>query len=135
MSGSAPGPTDLLGVLVTVHPDPAEGDEVAERLGRQLRAELSELDVESVRPAPGAPAPEGAKGADPVTVGAVLVALSASGGVFPAVVETIKDWLARHAARHRVSVTIDGDTLQLEKATEQQRQDVVDAFVRRHTPS
>lgn len=133
MSGAATDRPGELDVLLVVHPDRDTDEESGERLVRQLRAELSELDIESVRPAPGDVLPEGAKGADPVTVGAVIVALSASGGVFTAVVETVKDWLGRHTARHRVSVTIDGDTIQLEKATTDQRQDLVEAFVCRHT--
>jgi hypothetical protein len=113
-------------------PDSDCDAELSERLIRQLRAELLELDVESVRFGDGDPMPDGVKAADPVTVGAIVVALSASRGVFISLIATLRDWLNRHAARHRVSVTIGNDTLVLEKTSAEQRQQLVDAFVRRH---
>ena len=123
----------VVDVLVAVAPDPELDAEAAERAARQLRTEISELDVESVRGVASGAAPAGAKGADAVTVGAVVVALSASGGVFTALVETVRDWLGRSAARHRVSLTIDGDTIDLERATADERRELVEAYVRRHT--
>uniref|UniRef100_UPI002589988E LexA family protein n=1 Tax=Nocardia sp. TaxID=1821 RepID=UPI002589988E len=41
-------------------------------------------------------------------LGALLVALSATGGVLPTLIGTVRDWLERQAGRHRISVTIDG---------------------------
>ncbi|MFF3324544.1 hypothetical protein [Streptomyces sp. NPDC002889] len=126
---------DLLNVLLAILPDPELDQEVAERLARQLRSEIIELDVESVCPASHAPVPDGAKGTDAVTLGAIVVALSASGGVFTALVETVRDWLGRSSARHRVSLTIDGDTIELERASVAERRDLIDAYIRRHTDS
>ena len=122
-----------MNLLLVLEPDPELDPEACERLIRQLRAELVELDVESVVPAMGGTAPDGAKGADPVTLGAVIVALSASGGVFTGLIETLRDWLGRHSGRHRISVTIDGDTIELERATAGQQRELVDAYVRRHS--
>jgi hypothetical protein len=48
------------------------------RLGRRLRAELRELDVDAVAFEPGEAAPAGAKGPDAVTVGALVVATAAT---------------------------------------------------------
>lgn len=123
----------VLDVRVDLMADPEYGPEAGERAARQLRSELSELDVESVRVPVGGAAPDGAKGADALTIGAVVVALSASGGVFTSLVETVRDWLGRSAARHRVSLTIDGDTIDLEHATTEERRALVEAYVRRHT--
>jgi hypothetical protein len=120
-------------VTVDIQPGPELDAEVGERLTRQLRRELLELDVESVALLPpDRAAPEGAKG-DPLTVGALVVALSASGGVFTALIETLRDWLARHGGRHRVSVTIDGDTIELDAASTGQQDQLVEAYLRRHT--
>ncbi|MDF2267755.1 hypothetical protein P2Q00_20275 [Streptomyces coacervatus] len=127
------GPGRVLQVLLSIGFDPEVDPEPAERLTRQLRAEIAELDIESVGPARAGSGPNGAKGADVVTLGAVVVALSASGGVFTALIETLRDWLGRHSARHRVSLTIDGDTIELERASAAERRDLVDAYVRRHT--
>jgi len=120
-------------VRLDVAPDPELEPEAAERVVRRLRAELDALDVESVRFAPGAAPPDGAKGADAVTLGAIIVALSAPGGVFTSLVGAVQDWLNRSADRHRVSVTIDGDTIVLEAATDAERRALVEAFVRRHS--
>lgn len=119
-------------VLLVVEPDPDVDPDSADHLARRLRAEVAALDVDARLAADG-PQPDGAKGADAVTLGAVVVAMSAAGGVFPLVIETVRDWLARQSARHRVSVTIDGDTIALEKASPEERQALVDAYVRRHS--
>ncbi|MFB6878959.1 hypothetical protein [Streptomyces sp. NPDC056323] len=120
-------------MLLVLAPDPELDSETAERLMRRLRSEIAELDVDSVRPGPAAAAPDGAKGSDAVTLGAIVVALSASGGVFTALIETVRDWLGRTSARHRISLTIDGDTIELERASDSERRDLIDAFIRRHT--
>ena len=104
-------------------------------MARRLRAEIAELDVDSVCLAPSAPAPDTAKGADAVTLGAVVVALSASGGVFTALIDTVRDWLARSSARHRVSLTIDSDTIELQRASDAERRALIDAYIRRHSGS
>ena len=74
-----------------------------------------------------------AKAADPVTLGAIVVALSASGGVLPSLIATVQDWLSRSSKAHKITVTIDDDTIELDKATAGQQQALVDAYVRRHT--
>jgi hypothetical protein len=117
--------------LVRVEFDAAPDAEVADRATRQLRGELAGLDVESVRLAAGE-APDGAKAADAVTVGAVVVALSASGGVLSTLLGTLRDWVARRSAGHRVVVTIDGDTLELDGASSTQQRELVAAYLRRH---
>lgn len=124
---------DELNVRLMIAPDPEVEPEAVERLTRRLRIEIAELDIESLSPAPTGASPEGAKGADPVTLGAIVVALSASGGVFTALIETLRDWLSRQPARHRISVTIDDDTIELEQASAAERRDLIDAYIRRHT--
>jgi hypothetical protein len=124
---------NAMSLLLVVVPDPELDGEASERLTRQLRAEIAKLDVESVGLATGGGVPDGAKAADPVTVGAIVVALSASGGVFHALVETLRDWLARHGRAHRISMTIDGDSIEVDRASAEQQRALVDAFVRRHS--
>jgi hypothetical protein len=122
----------VLNVTLTVHPDPESDPAAEERLLRALRAELLDLDVESVEFQKGA-APEGAKSSDVVTLGAMIVALSASGGVLTTLVEVLRDWLGRRAGRYKISVTIDGDPLELERATAEQQQAIVLAYIERHS--
>jgi hypothetical protein len=121
-------------VLLRLAPAADADLEETERLVARVRTELRELDLDSLQlhtPADPVP-PAGAKAADPVTVGAVVLALSASGGVLPALVDTLRDWLGRQSGRHRVSVTIDDDTIELERASADERRALIDAFVRRH---
>ncbi|WP_329554219.1 effector-associated constant component EACC1 [Streptomyces sp. NBC_00696] len=121
-------------VLLRLAPAADADLEETERLVARVRTELRELDLDSLQlhtPADHVP-PAGAKATDPVTVGAVVLALSASGGVLPALVDTLRDWLGRQSGRHRVSVTIDDDTIELERASADERRALIDAFVRRH---
>lgn len=120
---------DTRRALLRIEAADADAEEL-DRLARRLRAELVELDVD-LRAVPGE-TPEGAKAVDPVTVGSLIVAFSAAGGVFPGLVETLRDWLGRQAGRHKIKLTVDGDTVELERATPGERQQLIDAFVRRH---
>lgn len=118
-------------ILVVESEAEADPDEV-DRLLRQLLAELRNLEVESVVPVSTENAPPGAKGVDPFSLGALLITLSAVGGVFSVLIETARDWLTRHTAARRISVTIDGDTIVLEKGSAQERNALIDAYMRRH---
>jgi hypothetical protein len=118
---------------VVLEPDPDTDPEDAERLGRQLRDELRDLDVDDVEPVEGALPPDGAKSGALASLTEWLVTL-AGGGVIGPVIGTIKAWLAHGAGSHKVTVTIDGDTLELGRATDAERSEIVDAFVRRHQP-
>jgi len=122
-------------LLVVIEPDADADAEEADRLGRQLRRELRSLDVDDVAPAGAGAAPAGSKGADAPFVTELLVTLSASGGVFAMVVATVKDWVGRRSGAGKVSLTIDGDTLELDGATAAEREELIDTFVRRHQPA
>ena len=121
-------------LTVVLEPDPEMDPEDSERLGRQLRNELRALDVDQVATVDAGPPPPGSKG-----VGAALtewlVTLSGGGGVFVSVIGTIKAWLSGRAGAHKVTVTIDGDTLELSSATVAERAELVETFVRRHQPA
>jgi hypothetical protein len=118
---------------VVLDPNSELDAEAGERLARQLRDELAELEVDSIRNAPGKPAPAGAKSTDPVTLSEIILTLSASGGVFPTAIAVLRDWLGRHSLGHRISVTVDGDTIELDNASAAQQQQLVAAFVQRHS--
>jgi hypothetical protein len=123
----------LRSILITLEPDPsAEPDEV-ERYSHQLFAELNELDIESLHPAAATDAPPGAKGAEVFELGAWIMALSASGGVFGKVVDALRDWLGRHPPENRIAITIDGDVLELSNVSAREQHELVKAFIRRHS--
>jgi hypothetical protein len=119
---------------VVLEPDPGTDPEDVERLGRQLGNELRALDVDDVAAVDGAAPPEGAKSGVALSLTEWLVTLSGGGGVFVTLIGTLKDWLSRRAGAHKVSVTIDGDTLELSGATPLERAELIETFVRRHQP-
>jgi Effector Associated Constant Component 1 len=122
-------------LLVELAPEAGADAEETDRLGRQLRSELRALDVDDVRQVRSGEAPPGSKGADAAAVTELLITLSAGGGVFATVVATVKDWLGRRGGDHKVSLTIDGDTLELDGASAEERAALIDTFVRRHEPA
>ena len=121
-------------LLVVLEPEPGADPEETDRLGRSLRRELGSLDVDDVSPVPAGAAPHGSKGVDAASATELLVTLSASGGVFAMVVATVKDWLARRSGGHKITLSIDGDTLELDGASPAERAELIDTFVRRHQP-
>jgi hypothetical protein len=124
--------SDTQRALVRLEADDEADAEELDRLARRLRAELGRHDLDVLAAVPAGDLPPGAKAADPVTIGSLVVAFSAAGGVFPGLVETLREWLGRQAGRHRIKVTVDGDTVELERATSAERRQLIDAFVRRH---
>lgn len=125
----------LRDLVLVVESEPDVDPDALDRSVRQLRAELKDLDVESVTPLTLENASPGAKGVDPSSLSDLLITLSATGGVFTVLIETARDWLARHAAARSISVTIDGDTIVLEKSSAQERTALIDAYLSRHEVS
>jgi hypothetical protein len=119
-------------LTVVVEPEVGSDPDDLDRMVRRLRTELMDVDVEDVEPMAAEDVPAGAKGADPVSIGALLVTLSAAGGVFSVLIDTVRDWLGRQSAAQEVSVTIDGDTLVLKKSSARERRQLIDAYVSRH---
>lgn len=104
-----------------------------ERLSIRLRRELRQLDHSSigVAPSPSSPIPLGAKGANIADWVEIVVALS-SGGLLASLVGTLRDWLSRQKGNHKISVSIDGDELVLDRATAQEQSKLVKAYILRH---
>jgi uncharacterized protein YidB (DUF937 family) len=107
--------------------DASDGDaEELERLTRQLRGQLEELDVDAVEPISGGLAPEGTKAVDWVVIGGLVVRYGPAG--VSAVIRSVQAWVSRDARR---SVTIrEGDReLVLDAATADQQERLVEAFL------
>ena len=66
-------------------------------LTRQLLAELNDLEVESAQLVVETAAPEGTKAVDPVTIGAIAVAVLPT--FLPKIVEFIQAWALRSQSR------------------------------------
>ncbi len=133
--GHRPGDPVPLELRLVLEPDPSADAEETEHLAHALRSELRQLDVHDVSTvAAGAP-PPGSKGVDVALVAEWLVTMSASGGLLSTVVATVNDWLSRRTVPHKVTLTIDGDTVELSSATPEEQRELVQAFVRRHGAS
>lgn len=87
---------DSIGVIVEVSVDDATPDDL-DRMTRNLLGELRETDVESAELVSSGPAPAGAKSADPVTVGAIAVAVLPN--FLPKLVDLVQSWAARGRGR------------------------------------
>ena len=119
-------------ILLGLMPDSAADAEEKARLTTKLRAELGELHLYTLDVRAQGDLPMNSKGSGTVATGAIVLALSAPGGVLTSLIGLVQDWLGRQPARHRVSLTIDGDTIEVEATAEERRQ-LIDAFVNRHS--
>jgi hypothetical protein len=121
--------TTQLMLDIDAGPD-TDTEELAE-LTRQLRGALLELDVEAVYLVRAGEAPERAKAGDPITWGALLVALTASGGVLITLINTLQSWLTRHE-RRSVTLEIDGDKLEVTGISSEEQQRLINSWLSRH---
>lgn len=108
-----------------VDSDAAETD----HLTRNLRDELLQTDVEEVRQQSAGPAPDGSKAGEVLQVGALLVAVAPI--AVQAVVDAVRRWQDRQRGAS-VTITIDGDTLELDRATPEVQEELLKAFLGRH---
>jgi len=104
--------------------------ELADRGIRQLRRELGEFETRAVMTT----APEGSKG-DAAAFNAVAVALGGAGGMVPLLIAILKDWLGRRGQGQRVKLTIGGDSIEVDAASTEEKQQLVEAFLRKHEVS
>lgn len=121
--------TDL---AVQVEADEADLEQLDE-LTRQLREELLQLEVERVEAPRGGPAPPGTRAGEVAAVGALLVGLAGKVGLLPVVVDTIRGWLTRARQPGVVKLEMDGDVLEVTGASSAQQQQLIEAWLARHT--
>jgi hypothetical protein len=100
-------------------------------LTQRLRDELLELDVDTVEPATGGAAPDGAKGLELLAVGGLIVRFAMKASVLRGVVDATVGWLGRQQARS-VKLTLDGDTLELTGVSSDEQQRLIEHWVARH---
>jgi Effector Associated Constant Component 1 len=111
--------------------EPDADPEALDELTRSLRQELLELDVDSVSPVRTEPAPAGSKGLDVAAIGALLVQVAGSVDAVTTIIGAVRSWLHRGSPTGRsLKISIDGHTLELTSATEDQQQQLIDEFVR-----
>ena len=109
----------------------ADAQELDAAAGR-LRQELLQLDVASVdRRYAGAP-PPGARAVEVAMLGALLVKLAATPGLLRGVVGAVQSWAARSGAT--IKLKIGTDTIEVTGASSDQRQQLIDNWIQRHSP-
>ena len=118
-------------VTLDAKPDTDAGD--LERLTRQLRDELSELDVQADL-VTGGSAPANTKAGDVIEWGTLLLTLAASGGVITALINAIQAWLTNRNQPATITIEIGGDKLQITGNPSPEQQQLVKAFLHRHRP-
>ena len=90
-------PAEPVLLTLEVQAGPEATPEEVDDLTRQLLADLREMDVESAELVSAGPAPEGAKVVDPVTLGALALAVLPA--VLPKVVDFVQSWSQRGQSR------------------------------------
>jgi hypothetical protein len=108
----------------------ADGAEL-DRLARSLRDDLLELDVDTVELAPDGPPPEGARAAEALVVGALVVQLARTSDSLSTLLRTIRGWLGASGER-KVRIELDGDVLELSGASDEERERLVETWIARH---
>jgi len=117
-------------LLLNLDASPEVDDEELEELTRKLRKELLELDIEAADFVSAGEAPAGARSAEPVTLGTLLLTLAASGGVLTTVVNVLQDWLSRHD-KHSVTLEIGGDKIQVTGISSEEQKRLINAWLTR----
>jgi hypothetical protein len=123
-----------MGAEVRVGVEEAGSDEARlEELALMLRQELLTLDVRSVEPYREGEAPEGTRGGLAALAGVLTVSLAPGLQAVGAVVSVVRAWLSRSGSGRTVKIAIDGDVIELTGASDAVQQQLVDAWVKKHS--
>lgn len=101
-------------LLIELSLEGGEGDRTElDELTRQLRAEVEELNVDSVEEVSAGPAPTGTKAADFSAIGQMAVTLAPT--IIPPLFELLKSWVERKPSTPvKVTVRVGRKTAQIE---------------------
>lgn len=107
-------------------------DEDVEKLTRQLRAELLELDVDAIEfVSSDKTPPEGSKAIGPLLLGSLRVTLSHSSKILPKLIPVVQSWIALKG-QTKVHLKIGEDTLELANIPSKEMQSIIDMWLSRH---
>ena len=122
--------------LVELHLDAGDDADAREidELTSKLRRELIRTDVDSVERPVAGEAPPGAKAADVVALGTLVVGLAKNAGMIKGLIDSVKDWLGRQREPQRtVEMEIDGDTIVVGGISSTEQERLITAFIERHS--
>jgi hypothetical protein len=106
-----------------------DAEEMAQ-LTIRLRHQLLDLDVIAVKPAGTGEVPVNAKGINLLAFGGLLVQFADS-NILRSLVDTARSWLGRKQNRS-ITLTLDGDSLELTSVSSAEQQRLIDLWVNRH---
>jgi hypothetical protein len=91
------------------------------------------LNVRSVEPYAEGAAPDGSRSALAAIAGVLTVSLQPGLQVIVAVVAVVRDWPRRSGSGRTVKIAIDGDVIELTGASDEVQQQLVEAWVKKHS--
>ena len=107
--------------------DPDASDQAAQKLLKELH-ELRE--VVAAEQATVAGTAEGARSAEAIAVGTILLTLAATPEVISGMLTYLSEWLRRPGNRGTIRFRVGEKEIELTNATPAERQKIIDAFVR-----
>lgn len=113
-------------VEVRVVPDDGVDEKRCVKAVRQLRKELADegLPTQEVEQPGGLAQDDGSI--------AIAVALVGAGGAVPTLVAVLRDWIQRRKSPGKIVVTLGEDSIEIERATVEERAELLEAFLTRH---
>ncbi|GGV31096.1 hypothetical protein GCM10010293_32100 [Streptomyces griseoflavus] len=127
MTGVAVGRTERMHLVLAGGRD--SDQEELDALALQLRERLLELDVDRVELNRSGDIPAGAKPADAIAVGALVV--TAAPFVLRSAVDLVRTWIENRPVR-TVSITLGEDSLEMEAVSSADQQRLIEAFLAAH---
>jgi hypothetical protein len=118
----------LVTIVLSGLPD-MDADEL-DNLTVELRKALLELDIDAVAPITTNESPIGAKPAEALTVGALAVTTSPV--LIASVVRLIETWI-KSRPLHKLTLTVDGDHLEINQPSRGEQRLVVESFIAKHS--
>jgi hypothetical protein len=100
-------------------------------LTSRLRRELLGADVDAVYYASDEHAPDSSKGIDLPTAAGLVVHFMLRPDVLQSIIDSVWSWLGRQHLRG-IKLTIDGDSLELTRASRAEQERIVELWVKRH---
>ncbi|MEU6537134.1 hypothetical protein [Streptomyces sp. NPDC047000] len=106
--------------------------EELDRLTGRLRDRLLELDVQRVELSRSGRAPDGAKPAGTIALGALVVTTAPF--ALRSVVRLLQTWLENRPVR-AVTLTVDGDSIEVQAVSRADQHRLIEAFIAQHGPT
>ncbi len=125
-------PDETTTIVLQINAGPDADDARLEERTKQLRQQLKGLDeIEAVGELPAGAAPAGSKAGLVSVAGALIVQVLPLASKLSVVVGWLRSWVAAHH-QGSVSLTIDGDKLEIKNATDEEVSKLAEAWIKRH---